>query len=246
MSLSLDVQQAKTLARLGGLLYLAIILLGGIGELRIRGNIVVAGDPTATATNLISMEGLWRFGVAAEAVLLVCGIGLGLVLYALLSPVNRPLAVTALFLNLVTIAVEAVAAVALAAALLPLTTVYAGNFTSGEAAGLAMLFVRLHTNAFGFALVFFGLACVILGYLIQRSRYMPAPIGALMVLSGVCYVVNSLAAIVAPAISNLLLPFILIPPLIGELSLALWLLLVGVREDRWEKATTNSVVVSLP
>jgi hypothetical protein len=244
MSLPLDVRQAKMLARLGGLLYLAIILLGAVGEFRVRGNIVVAGDPTATATNLISMEGLWRFGVAAEAFLLVCGIGLGLVLYALLSPVSRPLAVTALLFNLVTIAVEAVAAVALAAALLPLTTVYAGNFTSGEAAGLAMLFVRLHTNAFGFALIFFGVACVIVGYLVHRSRYMPAPIGALMVLSGACYVVNSLAAILAPAISNLLLPVILIPPLIGELSLALWLLLGGVREDRWEEVTAKAVLLA--
>jgi hypothetical protein len=242
MSLPLDIQQAKTLARFGGVLYLAIILLGGIGEVRVRGSIVVAGDPTATATNLISMEGLWRFGVGAEAVLLVCGLGLGLVLYALLTPVSRPLAVTALLLNLVTIAVEAVAAVALASALLPLTTVYAGNFTSAEAAGLAMLFVRLHTNAFGFALIFFGVACAIVGYLIYRSRYMPAPIGALMVLTGVCYVLNSLAAILAPAISNLLRPAILIPPLIGELSLALWLLLGGVREGRWEEATTKAVL----
>jgi hypothetical protein len=240
MSLPLDVRQAKTLARLGGFLYLAIILLGPIGEFRVRGSIVVAGDPTATATNLISMEGLWRFGVAAEAFLLVCGIGLALALYALLSPVNRPLAVTALLFNLVAIAVEAVAAVALAAALLPLTTVYAGNFTPAEAAGLAMLFVRVHTNAFGFALIFFGVACVILGYLIYRSRYIPAPIGALMVLAGVCYGVSSFAAILAPAISNLLLPAILIPTLIGELSLALWLILAGVREDRWEDVTTKA------
>ena len=78
---------------------------------------------------------------------------------------------------------------------------------------------------FGVALIFFGVECVILGYLIHRSAYMPRSIGTLMQIAGVCYVVNSVALLLSPALSSQLFPTILIPSLIAELSLALWLVL---------------------
>ena len=58
---------------------------------------------------------------------------------------------------------------------------------------MAMLSVRSHTAGFIIALIFFGVECVILGYLIYRSGYMPRSIGVLMQIAGVCYVINSFA-----------------------------------------------------
>lgn len=116
----LDAKRARFLARVGGVLYLIIIVLGALGEAVVRGSIVVSGNATATAANLRSMEWLWRLGVAGEVVLLTCATALALILYILLRRVSRDLALAAVSFYLVSIAIEGVAAVSLAAALFPL------------------------------------------------------------------------------------------------------------------------------
>lgn len=232
----LDAKRARFVARVGGVLYLIIIVIGALGETVVRGSIVVRGNATATAANLRSMEGLWRLGVAGELVLLTCSIALALILYILLRPVNRDLAQAAIFFNLVTLAIEGVAAVSLAAALFPLSSAaYMSAFTPEQISALAMLSVRSHTAGFNIALIFFGVECVILGYLIFRAGYMPRAIGVLMQLAGGCYLINCFAFILSPPLSSRIVPAILIPCLIGELSLALWLLVKGVNAEKWDQ-----------
>jgi hypothetical protein len=232
----LDADRARLVARVGGVLYLTIIVLGALGEAVVRGSIVVPGNGAATAANLRSMEWLWRLGVVGEIVLLTCAIALALILYLLLRPVSRDLALLAVFFNLVSIAIEGVAAVSLATALLPMTNAaYVNAFAPEQLNVLAMLSVRSHTLGFGIALTFFGVECVILGYLIYRSAYMPRSIGGLMQIAGVCYVVNSFALLLSPPLSSRLFPAILIPSLIAEVSLALWLLAKGVRMEKWDQ-----------
>lgn len=232
----LDAKRARLVARVGGVLYLIIIVLGALGEAVVRGSIVVPGNATATAANLRSMEWLWRLGIAGEIVLLTCAIALALILYVLLRPVSRDLALLAVFFNLVSIAVEGVAAVSLAAALHPVkSAAYVKAFTPQQLDVIAVLSIRSHTAGFGIALIFFGVECVILGYLISRSGYMPRAIGVLMQIAGGCYVINSFALLLSPPLSSRLFPTILIPSLIAELSLALWLLVKGVRVDSWDQ-----------
>ncbi|MGQ0720758.1 MAG: DUF4386 domain-containing protein [Candidatus Eiseniibacteriota bacterium] len=232
----LAAKRAQRVARVGGVLYLVIIVLGALGEAVVRGRIVVSGDATATADNLRSMEWLWRLGVAGEITLLSCATALSLIFYVLLRPVSRDLALGAVLFNLVCISIEGVAAVSLAAALHPMTSAaYVDAFTPEQLDAMTMLSVRSHSVGFGTALVFFGVECVLLGYLIARSGYMPRVIGVLMQVAGVCYVINSFALILSPPLANRLFPAILLPALIAELSLALWLLLKGVRAGKWDE-----------
>ena len=107
-------------ARITGVLYLIIIILGAAEELLVRGRIIVPGDAAATAANLRSMESLWRFGIASELFLGICTIVMALTLYALLKPVSRDLALLATFFNLVAIAVETTYSLQLVEALYPL------------------------------------------------------------------------------------------------------------------------------
>lgn len=232
----LDAKRARFLARIGGVLYLTIIVIGGLGEAVVRGSIVVSGNAMATAANLRSMEWLWRLGVAGEVVLLVCATALALIFYILLRPVSRDLALAAVFFNLVCIAIEGVTAIFLAAALSPVSGApYLNALAPEQLNVMAMLSIRLHTVGFGIALVFFGVECVILGYLIYRSDYMPRSIGVLMQIAGVCYVINSFALLLSPPLASRLFPVILLPALIGELSLALWLVVKGVNVERWNQ-----------
>jgi hypothetical protein len=229
-----DATRARTIARFGGILYLVIIVIGALGEGVIRGSIVVPGNAAATAANLRSMEMLWRVGVAAEVVLLTCATALTAILYLLLRRVSQPLALAAFCFNLICIAIEGVAALSLASALFPLTSAsYASAFTPAQIDALATLAIRSHTTGFGVALIFFGVECVLVGLLIVRSGYMPRVVGWLMQLAGACYIVNSFALLLSPRLASMLFPAILLPALIGELSLALWLATKGVDAAKW-------------
>ncbi len=96
----------RVLSRIGGALYLIMIVLGMLGELFVRGRIVVWGDATATAANLKSMESLWRFGIASELFQGICAVVLALIIYVLTRPISKDLALLAAFFNLIAIAVE--------------------------------------------------------------------------------------------------------------------------------------------
>ena len=77
----------------------------------------MAGDATATAGNIRSLESLWRFHIAAEIFLLICAVALLMILFTLLRPVSSDLAVLAVFFNLVSIGIEAVTTLFLLGAL---------------------------------------------------------------------------------------------------------------------------------
>ncbi len=83
--------------------------------------------------------------------------------------------------------------------------------------------------------VFFGLHCLLVGYLILRSTFLPRFVGALMALGGTCWLTLGLASLLSPPLVQLLSPYILIPGIVGEASLSLWLLVKGVNVERWSE-----------
>ena len=107
---------------------------------------------------------------------------------------------------------------------------YTSAFRPVELQALALGANTLFGYAFSVSLTFFGVFCALTGYLIFRSKFLPAIIGILMVAAGVDYWINSFVLFLAlPQIPG---PFRWVT-LIAELSLALWLLVVGVNEAKW-------------
>src|SRR5689334_7821696 len=91
----------KSIARLGGWLYLMIIVLGLLGEAFVRDKLIVSGDATATANNIMASQLLWRLGIAGDLLMHVYDVGLVLIIYIILKPVNKYLALLAVLFNLV-------------------------------------------------------------------------------------------------------------------------------------------------
>lgn len=226
----------QSYARVCGLIYLAIIGLGMFGELYVRGTLVASGDPATTAANIAAHGLLWRAGVAGDLLMHVLDVPTIIIFYLLLRPVNHALALISTALNLVQSAVLALNKLTLLTPLLVAPYVnHPGGFSAEQWHSLSYLAIHLHTYGFAIGLIFFGFTCLIRGYLLYQSSYFPAPLGILVVLAGLSYVLNSYALIVSPALAQALLPAILIPPFIGELSLALWLLINGVNLPRWQQ-----------
>src|SRR5438309_1298226 len=110
----------QTYARIGGVLYLILILVGMFAVIFVRDNLIVSGDATATANNIIGSQSLWRFGIAADLIMHVLDIPIMLVIYVLLRPVHKHFALLALLFNLIQTAVLVANKLNLIAALLPL------------------------------------------------------------------------------------------------------------------------------
>jgi hypothetical protein len=223
-------------ARIGGVLYLIIIVIGLFDEASVRDRLIVSGDAAATAANIMSHESLWRFHIAAELFLLICAVALLLIFFVLLRPVSRDLALLAVFFNLVSIGLEATTTMYLLEALFPLgTAAYLKAFAPQQLYAMASLSLKAHGYGFGVSLIFFGCFCLITGYLIFRSGYLPKAIGVLMQIAGLCYLTNSLALVLSPALAGRLFPAVLVPAFIGEASLCLWLLVKGVNIEGWKR-----------
>jgi len=221
-------------ARLWGALYLLVIVLGGFAEGFVTDKLIVAGNVAASAQNILAWPGLWNLGVAADLLVVVLAIPQLWIEYLFLSRVNKSLMLLSLLLGAASLAVEAVSKVFLLVILPMLKSPdYLTAFDAHQMQVLANLALRTHNVAFNIALIFFGFACLVSGYLVFKSGYLPKFIGRLLQLAGVCYLVGCFAALFAPAFSDLITPAILIPPLIGESALCLWLLVKGVNVEKW-------------
>jgi len=78
-------------------------------------------------------------------------------------------------------------------------------------------------------LVFFGFYCLLIGYLISRSTFLPRILGVLMAFGGLGWL-----TFLSPPLANYLAPYNLVPGILGEGSLTLWLLVIGVNVQRWK------------
>src|SRR4051812_2897061 len=136
-------------ARTGGALYVIIIALGIFQEAFIRNRIFVAGDAAATAANLRAMEPLWRWGIAAEFVVLICTIFLATIYFFLLRPVSKELNLVATFLRLISIGVETVVTLNLDVALFPMANApYLRAFSSEQLDAMVSLIMKQHGRGF--------------------------------------------------------------------------------------------------
>jgi Domain of unknown function (DUF4386) len=221
-------------ARTGGALYLVIIVLGAFSEGFVANKLVAPGDAASTAQNILASSELWRLGVAADLIVVFCAVPLLWIEYLLLRPVNQSLVLLSILFNLVSLAVEAISKLFLLVVLPTLGSAdYSRAFEPQQLQVLANLALRSHDIAFNIALIFFAFTCLLNGYLIFKSDYFPKLIGILMQLAGISYLVACFAALFAPAFADMITPAILLPPLIGESSFCLWLLIKGVDVDKW-------------
>jgi len=227
-------------ARIGGILYLIIIIIGFYTMFFVREKLIVSGDITATANNIIASQSLWRLGIAADLIMHLCDIPLMLAIYILLRPVNKYFALLAVLFNLIQTAILVANKLNLFAALFLLGSAnYLKAIEPHQLYIQMYLFLKLHDYGFGVGLIFFGFVCLVQGYLIFRSGYFPKILGILMAIAGLSYLANSFTLIIAPTYAATILP-VLVLALIGELSFCLWLIVKGVNVPKWNEKVGSS------
>jgi hypothetical protein len=218
-------------ARIGGALYLVIIVAGIVGPLVTREALVVAHDAVATSNNIASSPELWRLGIALDLVAQLCDVPVMLILFLLLSPVNKNVALLALLFNIVQTSTLVANQLTLVAA----------QLFSPDQPALADVSLRAYSFGEPIGLVFFGFTCILEGYLIRHSGYLPWILGLLMQIAGVAYVANTFLLLLAPGVASIVF---LIPTVVAELSLALWLVVKGVDVAKYRQVTVSGYQAS--
>jgi len=231
-------------ARAAGIGYLVIIATGIYAEFFVRSSLIVAGDPAATAANVMGSELLFRSALASELVMLVADVAVAGALYMVFRRFSEALAVLAAFFRLTH---AAVVGANLLNVYIPLLLLGGGTASAslevGTRDGLASLLFQAHAYGYALGLVFFAVYCGLLGYLVVRSGYVPRVLGLLLMVAGAGYMIDSLGRTLLVGYAdyeNVLGLIVLLPAFVAELSFSLWLTIKGVDvgdDGRLEPAT---------
>jgi hypothetical protein len=219
-------------ARVAGAFQFLEALTATFGQVIVLDRLVVSGNAAATAANILGQERLFWLGFASSLIGVAFHIAWALLMYELLKPVNRTLSLLAAFVILVECSIQALASLLYLA---PLLILQGGSsfsaFTPEQLQALALMFLKLNTYAFNIDLVFFGLWCVLTGYLIFRSTFLPRILGVLLAISGLGFVTY----LYPPLAYHLFIPYIATASALGEIPLELWLIVMGVNVQRWKE-----------
>jgi hypothetical protein len=224
------MSSAQRLARVAGVLYLLIAVVGAFSIAYVPSVIVVPGDAATTAANLMANRGLFAAGTVADVVVMLSEVALSVMLFVLLRAVSPTLSLIAMVSRLMMVAVMAIN---LLVNVMPLVLLSEAHLVSGlapeqlQAAALVMF--RAHQYGIYVWDIFFGFHLAVLGYLIFRSGYFPRFLGVVLMAGSPGYFLEGLRNVtfIDAGPFGLLVVGLLVVASIGELAFALWLLLRG-------------------
>ncbi len=214
-------------ARVAGGVYLSLALTAPFSLIYVPSKLIVPGDATTTANNVLARETLFRLGIVAELLCAVTFIFVVMALYRLLSGVDKTHAFLMVILGLVSVPIKFVIVLNNIAAL----TLFRGGdllaaFDKPQRDALAMLFLGLHRQGLAVDEIFWGLWLFPFGILVMRSGFLPRILGLLLIVNCFAYVAASLTSLLLPSYANVVSGAVL-PALLGEPWIMLWLLIKG-------------------
>jgi hypothetical protein len=227
-------------ARMTGALWLAVIV---ISSFAIAGPTIIVPDAATTANNILASELAFRFGVVNEFIGGACYVGVTVLLYQLLKPVSKSLALFAAACGIIGITVGAgltVRDLGIVAILKSAQTAPAADAAQLQA--VARSAIMAFGLGFKVSMVYFGLQCATAGYLIARSGFIPRIVGILLGVGGSFYVISSLTYLLSPALGSMLSPVVIPVAFLGEGCTTLWLLFKGVDVERWRQRAGSTTL----
>ena len=189
-------------------------------------SLIVLGDATTTAHNIMAKGIQFRSGIFAYLIVIVLDVVVAWALYVFLKPVNKSLSLLTGWFRIVYAAI-------FGSSLFNLVTVlgllnssdYLKVFEINELHTQVMLSLKAFNDGWNIGFVFFGLHLGLLGYLVLKSNYIPKFLGILLIIAGLGYLIDSLGKILIPDYNVTIAMF----TFIGELLFMFWLLVKGVK-----------------
>ncbi len=90
-------------------------------------------------------------------------------------------------------------------------------------------------------LAFFGIYCLLVGYLVVRSTFLPAVLGIGLAIGGIGWL-----TFISPTLARSLIPYNMAPGILAETAFTVWLLVVGLNGERWLALAAKPQVAQPP
>ncbi|SFM29163.1 DUF4386 domain-containing protein [Methanolobus profundi] len=227
----IDDISLRKIALIAGFSYLIIFITGIASNFIVLMDLFIPGDAAGTVDSLLANMGQFRAGILGFIIMVIFDVIVAWALYILLKPVSRGLSLLAAWLRLVNATIFGLAIYDLFAILRILNdTTYQDLLTPEMIQAQVMLFFTAFNDTWLIGLIFFGIHLAFLGYLIIRSGYIPKFIGILLMIASAGYLIDSFANVLLVSYAEyagIFMLIVLVPGVIGELSLTLWLLIKG-------------------
>ncbi|TFH47041.1 MAG: DUF4386 domain-containing protein [ANME-2 cluster archaeon] len=219
----------RKVARVAGLLYLAVIVFGVIAEL-VRQSLIMTGNAATTSSNIMASESLFRLGFMSDLIMIICFIFLPLAFYVLLKPVNKNLASLMVIFVLVSVPIMFINMLIYFSPLLLLNGAnYLTVFGADQLHALVMFFFELYTTGVMIATIFHGLWLLPLGFLVYRSGYFPRILGVFLIIACFGFLIQSFAFFLLPPSYEVITYPGIVFEIIGEFGFCGWLLVKGAK-----------------
>jgi uncharacterized protein DUF4386 len=221
----------RTLARITGALYLVTVVAGVLAQGFISERLVASNDAQTTAANIVSQASLFRLGFTVYMIEMAAQIAMTTLFYELLRPVSKNVSLLSAVFGLVGCTVKTMSRLFYYAPLLALGGArYLSVFSPEQLNAWSLFLLNINDYGAGIALALFGFAAVLRGYLVIKSTFFPRALGVVGLVSGV-----ALLAFLSPPLGLRLFPYIAGIGFLGSVAMILWLLVVGVNEQRWRE-----------
>jgi hypothetical protein len=223
------IRSKQEKARIAGILYLLIFISAGFAQGAVREVMIVSGDPSATAANILSNEGLFRAGLAADLFAFLLDAVVAILLYQLLKPAGKTLSAFAAVFRL--IAHPGIGSLNLVNHYAAMAVLNGSAFAGLSGESIAYLFLDLHNMGYLIAGAFFGIHLLFLGVLIVRSSNFPSILGYLILASAAGYLIETFGMTFLPLYESAYSILVALTAVAGEGALTIWLLLKGVKKE---------------
>jgi hypothetical protein len=218
-----------------GLFFLLTILGGIFAQGFVSERLIDFRDAAATATNILAHKGLFQLGFTVYLIEMACQVTAAVLFYQLMKPVNRTIALLALFLEVTGCIVKTCARVFFIAPLFVLGHPAAlVGLSAEQLQSVALILFRVNDQGAGVALAFFGFSTLLGGYLVFRSTFLPRWLGVLSFIAGLGW----LTFLYRP-LGDIAFPIAALFGLSGAAAMIFWLLVFGVNEERWTKQAAS-------
>ena len=218
-------------ARIAGVLILMTIVGGIFAQGFVSNRLISFSDAGVTANNILANRSLFQMSFTVYLIEMACQIASIALLYILLSPVSRNIALVAAFIELAGSIIKTLSRLFYITPLFVLSDTHVLNaFSADQLRALALVLLRINDRGAALALAFFGVSGMLNAYLIFRSMFLPRTLGILGMISSAGWL-----RFVYPPLRYPSFMFIVVFALFVAAVEIFWLIVFGVDEEKWKK-----------
>jgi hypothetical protein len=221
-------------ARIAGLNYIIVILLGILSTNFIVSNILVSGDQLTTIKNISENMLLFRISIVSEIVMYVLVILLSAALYFTLKTVNKNQALLALIWRIGEAIIGTV--IVILGGIIPVLIVEsAPDLNSMQLQNLIKVFTDIRAAGLDVVLIFIGIGGTLFFQLFLKSKYIPKLLSYWGIFTYVSMLIMAVVSILTSNFPESIKMLFFIPGGLFELIVGSWLLIKGVKKANFIK-----------